>query len=199
MSERDPIQSLWAAQLGEHFTMSIADIRARAAKLQSAVQQRNLIEYAAGGVAIAGFVAATIFAASTLGKVSCAVAAAGCAFVLWRLHVQARAASRGEMAVTESWAEFYRQELVRQRDALASAWLWYLGPLVPGMAMIRITAGINSALRGATLWGWAVMLLGIGVTGVVFAYIARANANAAKALQAEIEALDAVRERTTQD
>lgn len=191
MSARDPIQALWAAQPGESFTMSAEEIRKRASKLHSVVRRRNVVEYAAGAVGMVLFGAAAFFVSTPLAKVGCVLIAAGMAVVLWQLYRLARAASPDALAVTEHWAEFYRGELVRQRDALRSVWLWYLGPLVPGMVVFWLSAGIKTMDGDAALWGWLTTALGLGAMGLVFGAVVAANARAAKSLQAEIDALDA--------
>jgi hypothetical protein len=191
MFDRDSIQTLWVNQPSESFAMSIDEIRVRASKFQSIVERRNLIECAVGALLIAVFGAAAILAATLLAKLGCALIAIGVAVVLWRLHVLARAATRDEMAVANSWASFYRQELVRQRDALREIWRWYLGPLIPGMIVFWLSIGVNSIGSDALLWGWAKTVLGLAATAFVFAAVASANKSAVKTLQAEIESLDA--------
>jgi hypothetical protein len=189
MTDRDPIQALWTNQRSEDFTMSVEEIRARASTLQSTVQKRNFREYAVGAFLIVFFLAAAYFARTPLGQLGCALTAIGVAVVMWRLHVLARAASDAELASAgASWAAFYRQELVRQRDALQGIWTWYLGPLIPGMLIYWIAAGARNA---GDVWSWVIAAGGLILTGVVFAWVARLNKQAARALQAEIDTLDA--------
>lgn len=187
MTERDPIQTLWASQQIEGFTMSVEEIRRRASRLQTNVQRRNVGEYAVGGALIVVFTAAAFFAESTLGKIGCALTAAGVAVVMWRLAVVARAASAHDVLAAESWAIFYRSELVRQRDALASIWGWYLGPLVPGMVVYWLSIALKP---GADVSDGVIATAGLGATAIVFALVASANKRAAAVLQAEIDALD---------
>lgn len=188
MSERDPLQTLWVNQQSESFFMSIEEIRSRSTKLQAIVRRRNFVEYLVGGLLIVIFTAAAVLAASALGKLACALTAVGVAVVLWRLNVLARAASAQDMSIVESWASFYRQELVRQRDALSSIWFWYLGPLMPGMVMFWLSVGVRSG--GSSLRDWVVSALGLAATALVFAAVAAANKQAAASLQAEIDAID---------
>ena len=195
MTERDPLQNLWLNQPGEGFSMSIDDIRARASTLQATVRRRNFIEYAVGGLLIVIFAAAAFAAATPLGKLGCALITIGVAIVMWQLHVRARAASADEVSMAHGWADFYRQELVRQRDALSEIWLWYLGPLIPGMVVFWLSIGVNSAGGDFALWGWAKTVIGLVATVGVFAAVASANKNAAKALQAEIDELDVARRK----
>jgi len=188
MAERDPIQALWADQPKEDFVMSPADLQKRASKLQSVVRRRNAIEYAAGALVIAVFSTVAFVMPGVLAKIGCALIAAGTAYVMWRLHVLARAASRDEMSAAESLSHFYRHELARQRDALASIWRWYLGPLVPGMVVYWAAMVVNIPVRPAA---WVTAVLGLALTAAVFTAVAALNKRAAKKLQTEIDALDA--------
>lgn len=189
MSDLDPFQTVWANQPKESFTMSIADIRARSMKLQSTVQRRNLLEYVVGGVLIVVFGAAAIFVPTTLAKLGCGLTAAGVAYVMWQLHALASAAAGDEMAATQNWVQFYRRELVRQRDALAGIWRWYLGPLVPGMVVFWLSVGAR-ATASDPVWPWVITAAGLAFCAFVFGGIAALNQRAAAQLQAEIDTLD---------
>ncbi|MCE9523752.1 MAG: hypothetical protein K8S25_15145 [Alphaproteobacteria bacterium] len=173
--------------------MSIDDIRTRASKLRSIVRRRNFTEYAVGAVLIVVFGAVAFVAETPLAKLGCAFIAIGVAVVMWQLHVRTHAASDSDMSMADGWAQFYRQELVRQRDALSGIWRWYLGPLIPGMTLYWLSSGVKSAGSDSFLWGWATTVVGLAATVVVFAMVASANKVAAKALQAEIDELDAAR------
>ena len=60
---------------------------------------------------------------------------AGTIYVVRQLYRRSTpAAMPAEFGLTAS-VEFYRSELVRQRDLLQSVWKWYLAPFVPGMVM----------------------------------------------------------------
>jgi hypothetical protein len=188
MAERDPIQALWATQPRDDFVMSLADLRARASKLQSVVRGRNAVEYAAGVIVIAAFGSVAFAVPGWLAKLGCGLIAAGVVYVMWRLHVLARAATQDEMSAAEGLSRFYRRELARQRDALSSIWRWYLGPLVPGLIVFWLSVAEKIPEKSV---GWLAAVLGLAITAGVFAAIAAANKRAAKSLQAEVDALDA--------
>lgn len=186
MSDLDRVQALWAKQPKENFTMSVAEIRERASTLRSTVKRRNFREYAVGAVLVVFFSLAAYFARTPLSALACALTAAGVAFVMWRMHALGRAASEQEFAAAaSSWAVFYRQELVRQRDALRGIWSWYLGPLVPGMLVYWISVGAKDGP-----WAWFIAAGGLALTCAVFLWVAYANKHAANELQAEIDFLD---------
>jgi hypothetical protein len=109
----------------------------------------------------------------------------GTLVVMWQLH--RRAASR---AVPEDFAvnclQFQRTELARQRDALRTVWLWYLGPLVPGLAVFMWSIQGRSA-RPIDLLVDLTML-------TAFAAVAWINRWGAAKLQRQIDALNALAE-----
>jgi hypothetical protein len=190
MTDRDPAQTLWVNQQNEGFTMSADEIRARAGRMQSIVSRRNFREYLIGGILIVFFGAMAFEAPYPLSKLGCALLAAGCAVVMWRLHVVARAGSVREAVAANDWTQFYRSELVRQRDALQGIWVWYLGPLIPGSVVYWLAIGIRSIGTPSVVWEWAVAVGGLLLNAVAFWWVASANKKAAAALQAEIETLD---------
>lgn len=170
--------------------MSLADIRARAERFQSRIRLRNWIEYAAAAIVIAGFAWAAFAVSDIVVRTACGLILLGTLYVVWKLATVARASAKRDEAL--SWADFYRAELVRQRDALNGIWRWYLGPLVPGWVLLWIGAGVARA--DEPLWASVgVPALGLAIGLGAFAAIAALNKRAAKALQAEIEALDRAR------
>lgn len=198
MSEHDPFQSLWKSQKQEDFSMSLADIQARAERFQSRVRRRNWIEYAAGAIVIAAFTWAAFAGANTLElgekiivRAACGLIALGTLYAVWNLATKARASAKTDE--TMSWADFHRAELVRQRDALNSIWHWYLGPLVPGITLFWTGVGLAQS-ADSPLWGnLGVAALALAIVAGMFIGIAALNKRTAKALRAEIEALDRAR------
>jgi hypothetical protein len=193
MSERDDLQSLWATQKEEAFSMSLADLQARASLLQSRVRRRNAIEYAAGALVVGAFSWVAVSANGIVTQAAAVLIALGAVYVCWRLYALARAAAVHGFETAESCADFHRGELVRQRDALQGIWRWYLGPLVPGLVLFWIGVGISPTVELPLFGRIALSVVGLGVGAALFFGIARANAAAAKALQAEIDAIDRMR------
>ena len=84
----------------------------------------------------------------------------------------------------------------QQRDTLASVARWYIGPLVPGMALFvmasTLTRAQTTSLAPALISnGLVAALAGFGFWGVI-----ALNRHAARALDAQIAALDAERDPT---
>jgi hypothetical protein len=194
MSDHDPLQTLWKSQNQEIFTMSLADIHTRAARFQSRIRTRNLIEYAAAALVVTVFAWIAWEIPQPVVRAGAALMALGALYVCWRLHAMARAASAEEMnAGAQTWADFHRAELVRQRQALSTVWRWYLAPFIPGV--IVFVAGVAFAPElGAPFWaGAATFAAGAGFVAALFAAVSWLNARAVRRLDAEIAALDAAR------
>lgn len=194
MSEPDRLRNLWTAQPEEPFSMSPADLRNRAHRLQSKIRLRNLIEYLAAGIVVVTFGWVAAVASGGVAKAGAALIALGAIYVSWRLHMLARAASREEVAAAaDSCADFHRAELVRQRDALRAIWSWYLGPLVPGLVLFWIGVGVAPSVDLPLIGRIAIAAVGLAIGAAVFFGIAALNRRAASALQTEIDALDRAR------
>jgi len=132
-SDFDP-QSLWQSQKKEHDAMSLAAIHANARKLETRVQRRNAIEYVSCGIVLVAFAPALLKTTSWMIQGGAGLLMLGVLVVAWQLH------RRGSVEATpnagEGLVDSYRRQLIRQRDALRSVGLWYLGPLTPGLVLM---------------------------------------------------------------
>jgi len=193
----DALQSLWTCQPEEEGMapeMSIEEVRARAERFQSRIGRRNVVEYAASAFVVVVFVLQALLIPEPVVEAGAMLIALGAAVVAWRLHAQARAATRAERErAASSLVEFHRAELTRQRDALRSVWAWYLGPLVPGVVVFMLGVGTAPSAGLPLGIGLAISTLGLLFAGAAFAFIGRLNTRAAERLQAEVDALDATR------
>lgn len=181
----DDIKALWREQTMESRPMTLELIHARS--FQSRVRGRNLVEYLASAVVVAAFSAYVVILPSLLMKLGSAMVVLGALVVVWQLHKRGSARALPPGASGQSSLAFHRAELVRQRDALRSVWLWYLGPFVPGMALLQV--GLFLRQPGPPL---ATRVIGAVVVVAVFAGIALLNRHGARRLQKEIDDLDAI-------
>jgi hypothetical protein len=93
-------------------------------------------------------------------------------------------------ASTADHLAFYRRQLERQRDLVASVSRWYLAPFVPGFLLCIVSNTIERpgpAGRGVLPWIAAAIALSVGA--LVFLGIAKLNRMAARKLQREIDTL----------
>ena len=126
-------------------TITLDDIRARAARLELRVRRRNQREYIAGAIG-AIWLSIQIWLSHGRFLTTGVLLIGALIFVMWQLHLRG-ARPIPDDAGLRPLLEFHRRELERQRDALRSVWSWYFLPFVPGLA----AAVIESALqRGFT-------------------------------------------------
>ena len=177
------LKKLWRDQPEEMPPMTLELIHARG--FQSRVRQRNLIEYVACGFVVCIFSAYVILLSDPILKVASALVVLGTLIVACQLH---RRTSARTAPATDALG-FHRAELVRQHDALRSAWFWYLAPFAPGMLLFlgRLALGYPQMPLVYRLITPALTL----AYGVVWVWI---NGRALRRLQAEIDDLDALRQ-----
>ena len=173
--------------------MSLSDIHQRAERFQTRIKWRNWIEYGAGALVAAAFGAIAIDTPDWGIRAGAALTIAGVIYVCWQMGVRGGATRKDE---GQSWVEFHRAELVRQRDALASVWRWYIGPLVPGVLAIILATVFTPAAADIPLAARAATgLMSLAWVALIFGGVGWLNARGARKLEAEIEALDRARER----
>jgi len=185
----DP-RSVWQGQTLENTSMSLDEIRKRARLYQGKIRFRNGLEYAAV-VFITVFFAHTIWTVHHLVmQVGAGLCIAGGWYMAWQLHKRGPArAAPGDLAGTACLG-FLRGELVRQRDLLRESWSWYLGPLLPGLAVLTLGAGIASQRHPLFAWGFVggyLVLVAIG-----FLVVRRYHLRCVSRLQTQIDELDSL-------
>ena len=131
-------KTIWQSQETEGTTVTLEDVRKRAARFQNTVRNRNLREYIASAIVIAAFGFLAWHMPGWMMKLGSALVVAATIFVVWQLHRRGRTQSVPDGATVAALLAFHRQELVRQRDALRTVWQWYLLPFLPGMVLILL-------------------------------------------------------------
>ena len=166
--------------------MPLEEIRKKADKFHSSVRRRNIREYVGAAFVVLVFGFYIWIFPSPLMRIGSALIIAGMFFVKWQLYKRGTtdALPVGDSAST--WTDYYRRELVRQRDALQQVWKWYLGPLVPGLVMFLVGVSLQTphAAQKQT-WIAGTTAFCIAVFGGVWAL----NAWGARRLQRKIDEL----------
>lgn len=186
-NDRPDLKTVWSTQDVEGFSMPLDEIRAKSAKFQKRVRNRNRREYIAALFVVVVFACYAVFLPGLIVKIGCGLVIAGTLFVAWQLH---RRTSMDTPPLGESVVEyvaFHRSELVRQRDALKSVAAWYLAPLVPGLAVFMYGIFSLVPIRASAVWG---LVLSLAIVVAVFAGVWRLNRWAAARMQKQIDALD---------
>ncbi len=181
----DPLQKLFQSTEEEKMIVDPQDLAHRARGRGRTVARRGWREGLAGLLACGVFGAFALKAGSWLAALGPLLCIGGVGVALGVLLVaQGRAPQPDPKAPTEVFLARYRDALRYQALLLRRAPLWYLGPLVPGVAYILVFAAWRA---GGQAW------IGVGVAGAavfgVFCAIAWLNLRAAAALEAEAEAL----------
>jgi hypothetical protein len=187
MPDVDPIKSLWKAQDEETFTMSLAQVHARAEQFQRQVRLRNTGEYIAAGIVIFAFGAMALLEINTAVRIGAVMICLGVVYVCWRLSQLGRAARDADRAGAQSIAAFHRVELERQRAALRTVWRWYLAPVTPGVLVFLGGSTLMTAEPLAERLG--SFAVSVGFVTVVFAVVIWLNAMAARRIERELHAL----------
>ena len=184
-------KSIWQNQETEGTTVTLDDIRKRAARFQKRIRNRNLREYIASVVVIAAFAFVAWQTPGWMIKSGSALIVAATIFVAWQLHRRGRAQAVPDGATAGGLLAFHREELVRQRDAVRSVWLWYLLPFQPGMALLMLGRYFQVHVPGRTLaTDHLIIVFSSIVIALVFVIIMLLNLWGAARLQNRIHELD---------
>ncbi|MEO8113051.1 MAG: hypothetical protein ABI655_01635 [Phenylobacterium sp.] len=182
---KDDLKALWRDQQTEMQPMSLELIHARG--FQSGIKRRNLIEDVASVIVVAAFSWYVFALPSPVLKLASVLVIAGVLVVVRQLHRRGSALPLPPGASAADSLAFHRAQLVRQRDAVRTVWLWYLAPLVPGMALFQL--GIILGPPKAPL---AAALISVALTLAAFALVLILNRRAARRLQRAIDDLDSI-------
>ena len=193
----------WKNQSVEPARISLADLRSKAGKLRQQVLRRNLMEYAAGALVIACFAYYVWLFPVMLARMGCGFIIAATLFVMYTLHRRGAASAMAENPGMSACIDFHRRELERQRDLLTGVWSWYLLPFVPGLICFHLGLFQFAMQKPGAQEHVVRAVFGIGLSfllcALVFVAIGSLNMWAARKLQDEIDALDALQDNALQD
>lgn len=182
----DDLKQLWKDQSMTTAAFSLDELKAEAKRMHRRIAFRNATEYAVCVVVICGFAFHVYKFPFPLMRVGSVLTIIATLFVAWQMKRRASNQALPSAPGGQSWLEFQRSQLVRQRDALRSVWLWYVAPFVPGVAMFRW--GVETELGPGAPFarGWLADLF----IALVFLGIAALNGYGASRLQQRIDKLD---------
>jgi hypothetical protein len=180
MSE-DEIKHQWQIQPAALPQLEIGELLGEASAFQRRIARRNLREYAAGATIIPVFCFYIWLFPYWVTRLGSALIVLGTLVLMWQLH--RRAASRAMPEdLGANCLQFQRSELTRQRDAVRSVWLWYLGPLLPGLVVFMW------GMQGGSAKPFELVV--DLIMAAVFVVIIWINQRAAAKLQRRINELD---------
>src|SRR5690606_28377810 len=141
-------RELWQGQAVQVRQFSPEELGRLHGAFNRKIKWRNAREYAAGALVVVFFGAMALRSPSWEGQAGGALTVLGCAYVLWHLHRHGSARPEAPAAAASACRDYYRADLQRQRQLLASAGRWYLAPFLPGYLLIlaaklRLAGGVN--------------------------------------------------------
>ncbi|MCV2359922.1 hypothetical protein LNV08_13170 [Paucibacter sp. TC2R-5] len=186
-TDADLPQQLWQAQAVAALDIDVEALREQSRHLQGQIARRNRREYMAGYLfVIPAFMFYAWFFPSWLIKLGALLTILATLLVMQQLRRRAGSRQLPATAMGQSWLDFQRAELLRQRAALRSVWLWYIGPFVPGFVLF--VWGIERELADPAM-ATAFALFRAG--GLVLALsIIALNLRTARRYERDIEALE---------
>lgn len=190
----DDLKRLWRDQKTEEDIVTLEDIRSRATKFQRRVRNRNLREYIGGAIVIAAFAFCAWQMPGWMIKSGSLLTVAATIFVVWQLHRRGRTFAVPDGATAAGLLAFHREELVRQRDAVRTVWLWYLLPFLPGMALLMLGRYLQVHAPGRAIAEDHLIIVFVTIImALVFVIILLLNLWGAARLQSRIQDLDKLR------
>jgi hypothetical protein len=182
------MKELWQGQPTEGVRMSIEQVQASAGSFQRKIQWRNAREYVAAAAVVVFFGFQFVRTGDLVARMGFGLLIAGMCYMVWHLHFNGAWRPLPADAGLSSCIEFKRRELERQRDLLSHVWSWYLGPLIPGLAVLIVDFAFASQGR-IKHGGLFVAAYSLFVAGI-FIGIAKLNSHAARKLQKRIDELE---------
>ena len=189
MSDPDLVKQVWKASITEPMLPDLATVRASAKRFYRQVRRRNAMEYSACIIVVIWFSGCAVFLQSLAMRIGALMIVLGTLIVAWQLHRIASPAIPPEGASAEPVLIHQRAQLVRQRNAVASVFYWYLLPLIPGMLVFILAPALShgpASLVHAPPTMWIVLISAIAA----FVGVWLLNQRAAMRLQKRIEEID---------
>ena len=191
MTERPDVKTLWRNQKPEENTVTLAQIHESAETFEKRVRRGVLIEYAASVFVVLVFGSYIWLFPGWMMKTGSALVILATVFVMWQMRRRMSAQNVPDANRLELIA-FIRRELVRQRDARKSAWLWYIAPFLPGMALMMTGRWFQTHASWRSLArDHEIIIMASAVAVLVIGSIWLLQMWVAKRLQRKIDELDA--------
>jgi hypothetical protein len=178
------LKTMWKTQPVHSGPLSLDQIKRDAEAFHRTVVRQNRAG-AAGAIAIMLiFGAYAWFLPDVVIRIGSGLVAAGALVAL--LTHRKLASTRGlpQDGVASTYVDYFRAELIRQRDGLRSVWLWGVAPFLPGTSLI--VYGMGHQHGGVLPWQIPAMFV---VPTLVAIWMHFAHA---RKIQHKIDALDAV-------
>jgi hypothetical protein len=181
----DDLRSLWKQQASDGPRPSAEEVRARSEVFARKIASRNRRETIAATFVMVVFTVGAVLPGVTLmHRLGCVSLVLAAVFVVTVLRRKGSAGPPpADDAPTAERLAHHRAELGKQRDLLARAGIWYVGPFVPGLALLFADEAISDPAHRAR------MLVVAALVSAFLVGVVALNRRAARALGREIDAL----------
>jgi hypothetical protein len=190
----DAVRALWQQQPGTSFSMPAGEIQRKFSRLQKKLRLRMFSAYAICLVEAVWFVGWLIFTNPPAAvRISFLLIIFGLNFLAVQIWLDSRERRRildeANTSQQSTCAEFYRAELVRQRNFHRGPWFWSrLAALLPGLLTISIWEVVAFPGRKPQVFGERMLAAIVVITIIGF----WRNHQASRKYQRQIEAVDAI-------
>lgn len=188
MTNDDFAQESWQSSVTDAKLPSPDELRAASAGFHRKIVRRNAIEYVACAVVVVAFSVYVFTLEHVLQRIGAALVVAGTLFTGWQLHRRASSTPIEKAGATPIHL-FMREQLVRQRDALAGVFWWYMLPFIPGMLVMTIGSATLQAQKHPDASPVPGLIVGTVII-LVFVVIWWLNQRGARKLQRHIDDID---------
>jgi uncharacterized membrane protein YfcA len=137
-NDPDPLRAIWQDQISNPLSFPVEQLRRASKRLGRRVFWRNLREFMAVAIVVFAMGKYLVSFHDLLSRLGSALIMIGVLYVAYHLWRNGSVRQISHVADPRICAEFYRAELVRQRDLLESVWRWYILPLVPGVTLFFV-------------------------------------------------------------
>ena len=131
----EQLKALWQSQPAISNSYSFEQLQRDALGFRRKIVRRNIQESIAAVMValIFGFYAWELSVLTM--RIGSGLVVLGSFIILYQLQQRASMRELPPESLALPYITYFREELVRQRDALRTVWLWYVGPVVPGIGV----------------------------------------------------------------
>jgi len=156
------VKTLWQNMPTEKIVYSRDQLENRVQKFHTRHKRRDVIEYSSYLVLFALVVYEIIKKPDLFAWISTALVGGGALIGLRNYNRLVKAKSVSSETSSQSLMTFLRNEIIRQRDAAATAWRWYILPFMPFFGFVLIYRWMEA---GQSLFELTSERYMIGMTG----------------------------------
>ena len=162
------LKSLWQTLPSEKNVFSHEQMQRRAQKFEAKHKRRMITEY----LGFAGLLGLIVYyltqRADMLALAASGLAVIGALIMLRNYNRKAKVNALPASNSSETTLDYMRRELTRQRDAAASAWKWYVLPVVPFFIFVLVFRWIEEGATLTELTDFRITLLSYFAFSVAF-------------------------------